>query len=264
MLDYLRDDRFLDDGHKAVHGFFGRRGGVSTGIYGSLNCGLGSGDSLANVRHNRAAVAMAMGVSPGNLVTAHQIHSAECIVVDRPFDEAVRPQVDAMVTDRPGLALGILTADCGPVLFYGEKQDGAPVIGAAHAGWGGAFKGVLESTVKTMTAKGAISDTIRASIGPCIGRASYEVGQDFIDRFTAADPANDHFFRESRNAGHAMFDLPGYIAARLAGAGVRQVSLTDIDTYVNEGAYFSYRRTTHRGETDYGRQVSVIAIYDGR
>ncbi|MDB5491857.1 MAG: hypothetical protein JWO78_1706 [Micavibrio sp.] len=260
MISFLSDSNFLDADAKVVHGFFGRRGGISTGLYGSLNCGMGTKDAAVNVIHNRNAVADALAVVPTGLVSVKQVHSAVCLYVDKPWAKDERPEADAMVTDRRGLALGILTADCGPVLFHGEKADGHPVIGAAHAGWGGAFKGILEATVNTMTGHGAIPATIRASVGPCIAQKSYEVGNEFIARFLDADPANEHFFKDSRKADHMMFDLAGYIASRLAQVGVRQVSLTGIDTYAHENDYFSFRRTTHKGEPDYGRQISAIAI----
>ena len=259
MIDFLSDERFLDHEDKAIHGFFGRRGGVSAGLYGSLNCGTGSNDNPAHVRQNRAAVAAAMGVRADHLVTLHQVHSAECTLVDRPFADSDRPKADAMVTDTPGLALGILTADCGPVLFYGVKADRSPVIGAAHAGWGGALKGVLEATVKAMTERGAKPESIRAGIGPCIGPRSYEVTDEFAAPFLALNPESEHFFKTARREGHLMFDLPGYIAFRLAGCGVRSVTITGFDTCAMENDYFSYRRTTHRAEPDYGRQISVIA-----
>jgi len=260
MISFLSDSNFLKADSNVVHGFFGRRGGISTGLYGSLNCGLGTKDAPVNVNHNRNVVADALSVVPAGLISVNQVHSAVCLFVDKPWVNDQRPEADALVTDRPGLALGVLTADCGPVLFYGEKTDGQPIVGAAHAGWGGAFKGILEETVKTMTDHGAIPASIRASVGPCIAQKSYEVGEEFVTRFLDADPANEHFFRESRKEGHMMFDLSGYIAARLAQAGVRQVSLTGVDTYANENDYFSFRRTTHRNEPDYGRQMSAIAI----
>lgn len=260
MISFLSDTNFLPNDEKIAHGFFGRRGGISTGLYGSLNCGFGTKDASVNVKHNRDTVADALSVVPAGLLSVKQVHSATCLYIDKPWAHDQRPEADAMVTDRPGLALGILTADCGPVLFYGEKTDGFPIIGAAHAGWGGAFKGVLESTVKTMIDHGATLASIRTSVGPSIAQKSYEVGDEFVARFIGADPANEHFFKDSRQSGHSMFDLSGYIASRLAIAGVRQVSLTGIDTYAQENDYFSFRRTTHRHEPDYGRQISAIAI----
>lgn len=260
MIFFLSDKNFLPSDERITHGFFGRQGGISSGLYGSLNCGLGTKDAPVNVKHNRDTVADALSVVPAGLISVKQVHSATCLYLDKPWAQDQRPEADAMVTDRPGLALGILTADCGPVLFYGEKEDGKPVIGAAHAGWGGALKGVLENTLKTMVEHGAKPETIHASVGPCIAQKSYEVGDEFVARFIEADPANEHFFKDSRQAGHSMFDLSGYIASRLAKAGVRQISLTGVDTYANENDYFSFRRTTHRDEPDYGRQMSAIAI----
>lgn len=247
---------------RVAHGFFGRRGGVSTGIYQSLNCDFGTADDGASVTENRARVARAIGAAPGNLISMKQIHSATCLFVDRPWVPESRPDADAFVTDVPGIALGVLTADCGPVLFYGQKDDGTPVVGAAHAGWGGAFKGVLDSTVRMMIERGATPDSLHAAIGPCIGPASYEVKMDFVDRFMADDPDNERFFKPGRGEGSVYFDLPGYIAARLAGAGVRHVSIGGPDTYAEAEDWFSYRRTTHRGEGDCGRQISVIMIRD--
>jgi YfiH family protein len=256
----LKDSRFVPDRAPILHGFFGRQGGVSTGLYSSLNCGLGTADTPENVRENRARVALSLKTKPENLLSIKQIHSNICHYVAAPWTQDSRPDGDALVTDVPGLALGILTADCGPVLFYGEKENGAPLIGAAHAGWGGALRGVLESTIDTMIAHGALRDRICASIGPCIAQASYEVRNDFITPFIEHDPHSEHFFKSARAEGHLMFDLPGYIASRLGRAGVRYVSITGVDTYSSEKDYFSYRRTTHRKEGDYGRQISALVI----
>lgn len=167
-----------------------------------------------------------------------------------------------MVTDQPNLVLGIVTADCGPILFYGQKEDSSPVIGAAHAGWGGALRGINERTIDQMLALGATLETIKISIGPCIGPQSYEVSDDFITPFLDQDPDNDHFFKATNKQGKLMFDLPGYIARRLSLRGIRQIDITGIDTYSDETRFFSYRRTTHRQETDYGRQLSCIMIKD--
>lgn len=249
----------LTQGDSVHHGFYGRRGGVSSGLYDSLNCGLGTQDDSDAVHENRSRVAGEFGLSAEQLVTTYQCHSAACTYVDAPFSGG-RPKVDAMVTDKAGLALGILTADCGPVLFAGRKANGAPVIGAAHAGWGGALRGVLENTLQAMGEAGAAWGSIRAAVGPCIGPASYEVSAGFDDPFLKDDPQAEKFFKAGRREGHLMFDLPGYIAFRLARAGVSQVEIAGVDTYRNEADCFSYRRTTHRGEADYGRQVSVIAI----
>ena len=243
------------------HGFFTRKGGQSAGLYAALNCGAGSDDDPEAVIANKEIVREVAGAE--HLVTLYQVHSAECVVVDAPFDGGA-PQdakkADAMVTDKAGIALGVLTADCAPVLFYGEKADGSPVIGAAHAGWGGAFKGVLAAMVEKMQGLGAELSSIRAAIGPCIAQSSYEVTYEFAERFAEQDDAHERFFKAAQKDGHLMFDLPGYCAARLAQAGVRQVELLDRDTYSDEEHFFSYRRKTHRDEADYGRQISVVCI----
>jgi YfiH family protein len=241
------------------HGFFTRRGGVSAGVYTTLNCGPGSNDAAGLVQRNRAIVAQTAGCTPENLLSLYQFHSAECVVARQSWGTD-RPKGDAMVTDVPGLALGVLTADCAPVLFHGQKADSAPVIGAAHAGWGGALKGVLENTAAEMVALGAQPASIKAAVGPCIAQASYEVQEAFATPFYAQDEESEKFFKSARKAGHLMFDLAGYCAFRLAKAGVQDVSISDLDTYAHEADFFSYRRTTHRGEADYGRQISVIAI----
>ena len=254
------DKSLLNFNADIKHGFFGRRGGVSTGLYDSLNCGVGSNDDMIAVQENRARVAAALSTHKENLVTIHQVHSADCFYVDKPFDGDVKPKGDALVTDEAGLVIGVLTADCGPVLFAGKKADGTPVIGAAHAGWGGALKGICEATVKMMIERGAILETIRAAIGPCIGPKSYEVSLGFEAPFLEQDEANEHFFKAAQKERHLMFDLPGYIALRLAKVGVKHVSITGADTFADEERYFSYRRTTHAQEPDYGRQISAICI----
>lgn len=257
----IAEDARLDGGRDSVrHGFFGRHGGVSSGIYGSLNCGSGSQDDPAAVAENRSRAAAVLGVSTDRLLSLYQVHSAICLTVTEPFEEGVRPEADAMVTDVPGLALGVLTADCGPVLLTGTKANGSPVIGAAHAGWGGALGGILEATVLAMRELGAIPYSIRAALGPCIGPASYEVSTDFEAPFLEQDVENAHFFRAGRRDGHLMFDLPGYIARRLALAGVERVYITGVDTCADEERCFSYRRATLRGEPDYGRQLSAVVI----
>ncbi len=255
---YFSAPSFQDE--RVRHGFFGRSGGVSTGVYASLNCGQGSDDNPSNVAQNRRIVAEAMGVKPSHLLSLHQIHSAQCVVARAPWGDSYKPQADGMVTDVAGLALGVLTADCGPVLFHGKKADGQCVIGAAHAGWGGAFKGVLGATVEQMIGLGAGLESIRAVVGPCIGQKSYEVGMEFAEKFLEQDEGNEKFFISAQRDGHLMFDLPGYCAMRLAEAGVKNVVIKDLDTYFNEEDFFSYRRTTHRKEEDYGRQISVVVI----
>lgn len=259
MSDIFVTDDVLDAGH-IRHGFFGRVGGKSRGIYDSLNCGLGSGDDPAAVNENRGRVAENIGVKAEKLVTLHQVHSADCVRVTAPWKPEDRPKADALVTDVPGIAIAVLTADCAPVLFAGRKADGSPVVGAAHAGWGGAIGGVLEATVKAMADMGADPAQIRAAIGPCIGPDSYEVGVDFRTRFLAQDAENAEFFVPATREGHLMFDLPAYVRRRLKLAGVGFVGGRGIDTCFNEEDYFSYRRSTHRAEPDYGRQASVIAI----
>ena len=239
------------------HGFFTRQGGVSSGIYASLNIGLGSRDERAAVLENRTRVASLMGVAPGALLSPYQHHSPDAIVVDAPWEPDAQPRGDALVTDRPGIALAISTADCGPVLFADPQ---ARVIGAAHAGWRGAFTGVLEATLAAMQQLGARNERVVAVLGPTISRANYEVGEEFVTRFLEADTANQRFFSPSENAGHAMFDLPAYILARLQAAGVAIAANLDRCTYAQEELFFSFRRATHRGEPDYGRLVSAIAL----
>lgn len=255
---YFEMPEFMNDG--VFHGFFGRRGGKSSGIYSSLNCGPGSNDDPAAVKANRAIVSEAVGCDPERFLTLYQVHGDACVMVGDVWGDDDRPKADGMVTDQPGFALGILTADCGPALFHGQKDDGSPVIGAAHAGWGGALKGVLSETVEQMKALGAVDGSIQACVGPCIAQASYEVQDAFAKPFMEEDDENERFFKSASRVGHLMFDLPGYCAFKLSKAGVRNVFIRDLDTYANEGDFFSYRRTTHRGENDYGRQVSVIMI----
>ncbi len=238
-----------------AHGFLGRRGGVSTGVVAGLNTGLGSDDDPAAIAENRARAVDA--VLPGAaLCGLYQVHSAAVVRVLTAFPDGERPQGDAMVTERPNILLGILTADCAPVLLADRE---AGVVGAAHAGWKGALAGVTDATIAQMEKLGARADRIVAAIGPCIARASYEVDLGFVERFCATDPANERFFAENR-PGHARFDLEAYVAARLAAAGVRRIEALGQDTYAQEDRFFSFRRATHRGEADYGRQLSVIGI----
>ncbi len=254
--DYLTQKGFAPD---AFHGFFTRKGGVSGGLYNGLNCGVGSRDDADSVQMNRALVAEATGVEASRLVSVHQVHSEVCVYVHAPI-QGEKPQADAMVTDIAGLALGVLTADCTPVLFYGVKGDGKPIIGAAHAGWGGAFKGVLEATVEMMRVRGAMVGQISACIGPCIAQGSYEVQDAFMHPIVERDDIAEKFFMSGQKAGYLMFDLSGYCAFRLAQAGVNNVAMMDRDTYGDEAHFYSYRRATHRNEVDYGRQISVIAL----
>lgn len=237
------------------HGFFTREGGVSNGIYQGLNVGLGSDDDREAVLENRARVAGWFGLEAARLATVHQVHSPNAVTVNGTFSDD-RPHADAMVTATPGVVLGVLSADCGPVLFS-DAQAG--VIGAAHAGWKGALGGVLENTIAAMEALGASRERIVACLGPSIGRNSYEVGPEFVTRFLSFDPGYEQWFRPSEKPDHAMFDLPGLTMQRLAAAGIRAENL-DICTYPDAGRFYSYRRTTHAGEPDYGRQISAIAI----
>lgn len=237
------------------HGFLGRKGGVSEGICAGLNVGWGSDDDRDAIAENRRRAVEA--VAPGAaLVTVHQIHSPDAVVATAPWPDDARPHADAVVTDRPGLALGILTADCAPILL---SDDTAGVIAATHAGWKGAFTGVIEATLAAMERLGADRARIAAAIGPAIARKSYEVDDLFHRRFADADPENDRFFAPGR-AGHHQFDLEGYAAARLAAAGVTRVEALGLDTYSEPDRFFSYRRAVHRGEPTYGRQISLIAL----
>ncbi len=245
----------LADQPGIAHGFFSREGGVSTGVYASLNCGPGSGDDTSSVSENRARATAALSNS-AKLVTGAQIHSATVHIVDRNWDFAARAQGDGLVTAEPGVALGILTADCAPVLFA-DAQAG--VIGAAHAGWKGALGGVLEATIAAMKSLGA--GRIKAAIGPAISQVNYEVGQDLRDRFGASDA---RFFAEAGRPGHYHFDLSGYVAHGLKQAGVDDVTDLALCTYPPGNGFFSYRRTTHRGESDYGRELSAILLREHR
>ncbi|HEX8401798.1 MAG TPA: peptidoglycan editing factor PgeF [Allosphingosinicella sp.] len=237
------------------HGFLGRRGGVSTGVCAGLNVGLGSDDDPEAVRANRHLAIEA--VAPrARLVSLHQVHSATAIPLTTPWPDDARPRADALVTDRPGLALGILTADCTPVLFA-DTQAG--VIGAAHAGWKGALAGVVDSTLAEMEKLGADRARIAAAVGPTISRKSYEVDEGFLARFVAGDPAHERFFSAGR-VGRHQFDIEAFVLSRLAFAGVTRVEALGLDTYSNPDRFYSYRRATHRGEPDYGRQISLIAL----
>jgi YfiH family protein len=239
------------------HGFFTRAGGVSEGIYESLNAGIGSHDDPEKVATNRARMAAALEVAPERMLTPYQIHSAEVAIVDAPWSPAARPHADAVVTRTPGLAIGVSTADCGPVLF---ADAAARVIGAAHAGWRGALSGVLEQTIAAMEGCGARRAHLVAVLGPMISQPNYEVGPEFVARFEAADPANARFFAPSGRAGHALFDLPAYIAERLARAGITRIEDVGRCTYAAPELFFSFRRSTHRGESDYGRHVNALAL----
>jgi YfiH family protein len=237
------------------HGFLGRRGGVSQGVHAGLNVGLGSEDDRQAVATNRRLAAEA--VAPGaSLVTLHQVHSATAIPVIEPFPNDARPPADALVTNRPGRARGILTPDSTPVLFADSR---AGVIGAAHSGWKGAIGGVVESTLAEMERLGADRSEVVAAVGPTIARKSYEVDEGFFRRFISEDPEHEHFFSAGK-AGHYQFDLEGFVLARIAAAGVRRVEALGLDTYSDPDRFYSYRRATHQGESDYGRQISLIAL----
>lgn len=256
--DPLRSPLLDEAGRTGIrHGFFTRVGGVSEGIYSGLNIGTGSDDDQQKVAENRRRVASWMGVAPDRLLSVHQIHSPDVVVATEPF-AMPRPKADAIVTDRPGLALGTSTADCGPVLFLDPQ---ARVIGAAHAGWKGAFTGVLENTVTAMEGLGAARDRIVAVLGPSIGPANYEVGPEFIERFVEADASNAEYFVDSGREGHAHFDLNRYTVDRLRKAGVTAEAMNRC-TYDEEDLFYSYRRTTHRKEADYGRQIAAIVLED--
>lgn len=238
-----------------AHGFFGRRGGVSAGELAALNCGLGSGDDPALIAENRRRVADA--ALPGAKLTGlYQVHGNRCVIVDGDTDLDARPEADALATRTQGILLGILTADCVPVLFADRE---AGVIGAAHAGWKGAISGVTDTTLDAMESLGANRANIAVAIGPCIARASYEVDENFVRRFVMDDPANERFFAAGK-PGHAMFDIAAYVAARLAAAGVTRIAIGGQDTYAEADHYFSYRRACHKSENSYGRQLSVIGL----
>lgn len=242
------------DALAARHGFFTRKGGASSGIFAGLNCGTGSTDQAEIVAINRARVAEAMGAAPEALVTVHQVHSARAVAVSGPL--SIRPEADGLVTATPGVLLAVLTADCQPVLFH---DSAAGVIGAAHAGWRGAVDGVLEATLDAMEALGALRRRIHAVIGPTISQKAYEVGPEFFDRFQGEDPDSTRFFVGGAN-GRMHFDLPGYGLYRLRLAGVGQAEWTGHCTYTDAARFYSYRRTIHAGEADYGRLISAIRL----
>ncbi|MGO4386434.1 peptidoglycan editing factor PgeF [Microvirga sp. 2YAF29] len=241
---------------KIRHAFFTRQGGVSEGIYASLNGGIGSSDEAEHVKENRRRMAEAVGVKPDALISVYQVHSPDAVLVKGPWSSE-RPKADAMVTRTPGIALAITTADCGPVLFADHE---AGVIGATHAGWRGAVTGVLESTLDAMERLDAQRSRIVAVLGPTISQKAYEVGPEFVARFAEEAPGHELFFRPSDKPDHAMFDLPGFIGARLRAAGVGSFTNLDLCTYSDEERFFSYRRTTHRKEPDYGRLISAITL----
>lgn len=238
------------------HAFFTREGGVSGGVYESLNAGIGSNDDPAHVAENRRRMAEQMGVAPAHFLSVHQTHSSDVVVASEPWPSRSRPRADAIVTRSEGLAIGASAADCGPILL---ADPNARVIGAAHAGWKGALTGIVESTVDAMEKLGADRNGIIAAIGPLIRQQSYEVGGEFVERFIEADAENGVFFIPAAREGHAMFDLAGYIRMRLENAGVLMIDDIGVDTY-SDPRFFSYRRSVHRKEPDYGRHVHAIAL----
>ena len=239
------------------HGFFTRQGGVSNGLYSSLNCGLGSQDEPASVRENRARVACSLGAAPGHVVTLYQVHSAVVLVVNSPLSRGAIPKADALVTRTPGLVVGALGADCSPVLLADAQ---AKVVAAVHAGWRGALRGVIDATIAAMERVGAARRRIRAAIGPCINQAAYEVGPEFEAEFLRHDRASGRFFTRPEPGARPRFDHPGYVEQRLAGAGIETIERRCPCTYESESLFFSYRRSTHRNESDYGRQISAIVV----
>ncbi len=239
-----------------AHGFFTRRDGVSSGLYASLNCGPGSADDAGAVAANRAAAAAGLGLGSAPLITGYQVHGDAVLVIDEP-PTGVPPCVDGLVTAAPGIALGVLTADCAPVLF---ADPAARVVAAAHAGWRGALAGIVEATVAAMAANGAAPERIRAAIGPCIAQASYEVGGDLRAAVVARDPADARYFVTGARSGRWLFDLSAYVAGRLRATGIADVEEVGFDSYADEARFFSYRRARHRGESDYGRCLSAIAL----
>ncbi len=239
------------------HAFFTREGGVSEGIYASLNGGQGSDDAPDHVAENRLRMASHLGATPDKLLSVYQIHSPDVAVATTPWTREERPRADALVTATPGLALGVSTADCGPILFADPE---ARVIGAAHAGWKGAIGGVIEATLAAMETLGAQRSRIRTALGMMISQANYEVGPEFVAAFKAREPNYDRFFRPAVAEGKAMFDLPGFIRLRLERAGITMIEDLALCTYADERRFFSYRRTTHRREADYGRHISAIML----
>jgi polyphenol oxidase len=240
-----------------AHAFFTREGGVSDGLYASLNGGQGSDDDAANVAENRARMAAHLGVPSGQLISGYQIHSPDVAIVEEPWTRDNRPRVDALVTNRPGIALGVTTADCGPILFVDPE---AQVIGAAHAGWKGAIGGVLENTLLAMEKLGARREKIRVALGMMISQENYEVGPEFVDQFIKRDKAFATFFRDADAPQKALFDLPGFISNRLGALGIGLLDDLALCTYADEARFYSYRRTTHRRESDYGRHISAIML----
>ena len=242
------------------HGFFGRNGGVSNGVYHSLNCGLDTNDDPECVTENRRRVCDFLGYKDSQLLSLKQVHGGECIQISKTWSHDKRPLADALATDIPGTVLSIMTADCAPVMFYGEKHNKAPVIGIAHVGWRGIIAGVMNHTYKAMLEMGAVEGRVRAVIGPCIGLKSYEVSDDFKQPFLNQHTGSDYYFHTSKKKGHAMFDFPGYINRRLHMIGIKKVDDLALNTFEKDSEYFSHRRATLSNESETGRQISVIAI----
>ena len=257
MSEPIRHALLDDPNGRVRHGFFGRAGGVSDGLYRSLNCGYGSSDDPEAIAENRARAMSACGLAPAALCTAYQVHSAEALVVTAPWPRDEAPRVDTMATATPGLALAILTADCVPVLLADRE---AGVIGAAHAGWRGALNGVVEAAVEAMLGLGARAKDIRAVIGPAIGRASYEVGPEFPAPFLARNPQDKDLFAQAEREEHFLFDITVYVARRLSRLGLAAVAATGGDTCAEADRFFSYRRSVHRSEPDYGRNISIVGL----
>ncbi len=253
-MEFFTSDALQEAG--ITHGFFTREGGVSEGLYASLNCGPGSRDDRAKVEENRRRVAMALGYENKHLLTCHQVHGAHAVTVEAPWEMGSGPEADAMVTHMPGIVLGILTADCVPVLFADAQ---ARVIGAAHAGWKGAHRGILGATVEAMQALGARPERIAAAVGPAIAQDSYEVGDDLRETLLAEAKGNAVYFIPNANA-RWQFDLKSYVVGKLGASGVETINLLALDTFSDKDAFFSYRRTTKAGEPDYGRHISAIAL----
>ena len=239
------------------HAFFTREGGVSAGLYASLNGGIGSNDERASVMENRKRMAARLGVEAAHLLSVWQIHSPDVIIAKTAWDYDQRPKADAIVTSAPGLAIAVSTADCGPVLFADAK---AGVIGAAHAGWKGAIGGVLEATVAAMEKLGASRGAVSAAMGPMLSQENYEVGPEFVAKFCGEDASNSAFFKPAARETHAMFDLPGFIERALRRTGVTKINPLALCTYADEQRFYSYRRATHRREPDYGRLISAIVL----
>lgn len=259
-ISYFSNPEFAEiNKGKIFHGFFCREGGSSIGEYKSLNCGQGSGDLPDFIKRNRQAVADIACIDGNNLLSVYQVHHNKCINVTHPWTAEERPQADAMVTTQPGFGLGILVADCAPILFQSAALNGSPIVGAAHAGWKGALSGVIENTIIKMKELGAV-DKIKAIIGPCIGKEAYEVSKGFELPFYKENIESEAFFSKGNDKDHLRFDLRGYCKYRLHRAGVKHASAIEKDTFSDESNFFSYRRSTHRKEKDYGRQIAVIAI----